>query len=228
MAGWSIKTPPIIGPGLTRKLKSLLSSLRDDIRGSNIISINVRSVVGTEKPAAFIKPTPNGTNIDLIVGGGSQGKCPLQLYNASVTTGASITPRLGVIFSSVNGAIPPQFVLDDKGNYIWEFVIGGYTEVYAHIVINSSGVVTSANLEYSALMPDNTATGFYFLIGIADVITDSSGNITVVAGNARYGPLGVTVCRDWFTYPAAYGVSVSAVACQQIISVGPGGGGSGS
>jgi hypothetical protein len=135
--------------------------------------------------------------------------CTLQLYDASsIISGALAGMRPG----TVDGTVPSVFSGGD-----WLVSIGGYTEFYAHVSINTAtGAVVSSGIGSGGSTPADSATDKYLLIGAADLLSagdmDHPPRISVV--NYRYGPADATVCRNWFSFdPITYGVTWGPGGC---------------
>lgn len=90
---------------------------------------------------------------------------------------------------------------DPSPGYLFTVAADGV--IYGVITIDDeTGEVTSKSLGSGSTLPTDDETTFHVEIGTYDVDDD----ILTVA-NSRYGPIGVNVCRDWFSNPATYGVS---------------------
>lgn len=157
------------------------------------------TVVQFESSSSLFDTTPTETPVAAIQqeAGTTTALLPFQLSDASDATHvqASLTP------STIDGVVPSQVA---SGN--WVFAVASYQEIYAHVTIDgTTGAITARLLGSAASTPTDTTTDFYTQIG--NVQPNGTGGVTVV--NYRYGPVVVTVCRNWFSNPASYGVTFS-------------------
>lgn len=80
-----------------------------------------------------------------------------------------------------------------------EIVVDAFTgDVWAHVVINSDGEITTVEIGHGGATPDDDATNFYYLIGYVDA------DVTVAPIQYVCGPINVSICRNWFSSPATY------------------------
>ena len=162
-------------------------------------------------PGTGIRVTgsPNGTTISANIPRASQsggGKPqPFELLVAS-TGGESPEPRIRIMPSTLAGGSStnlgfsegddPQYLLAPAEGHI----VGGIT-------IDSSGEITSRWLEIKSDMPENTSDTFYVEIGTVGHASVGDTASWVVS-NSCYGPISVTVCRNWFAAdPPFYSVT---------------------
>lgn len=140
--------------------------------------------------------SPPGPPVILPEEGESSGSQPFQILDASDET----TVKARVLTSTINGTEPSQFSSGE-----WVFTVSGYTEIYAHVTINSTGIVTATALGSGSSTPDDTSTEKYTPIGFVDVASASPPLLDFA--NYRYGPVQAQICRDWFSNPPTYGVN---------------------
>lgn len=134
-------------------------------------------------------------------GGGGGGACiGLALYTKTVGT----TNQVWIGAGTVAGQLPDGFD-PEEGKSI---ASGGLGNVWAEVNINdTTGEVVSVAVAGGSLVPNNTNTSFYYLLGYYEY----SGNPqTPSITNYGCGSLSVIVCRNWFVSQAPYyGVTFS-------------------
>jgi hypothetical protein len=110
--------------------------------------------------------------------------------------------KIRVYYSTLGGEPPNGFSDGDEPPYILT-PAGTSGKVYGCITINEYGEIDSRTLGIGS-MPEPTDTTKYVEIGSYTV---EDGVLRAV--NARYGPIDVQICRNWFSNPATYGVTFS-------------------
>lgn len=186
-AASSVQTKPL-GRNWTRRLKDTVNSIIADLK-----RCEVQAGLGTS-----VSQIPGGgrsVNASVQAGqkpsdGSAIARQPFEIY-------ANAAGVIVMKTSTIDGEEPSQFADGD-----WPLPAGGYNEVYAHVTINSDGDVTAKVLETGATVPDDTDTEKYDAIGNANTNPE-----VFTFNNYRFGPVGITVCRDWFSNPATYSVS---------------------
>ena len=80
----------------------------------------------------------------------------------------------------------------------------GSGTVWAELNINSStGAVVSAAVSSGSTVPENTDSAFYYVLGYYTY----SGSVATVT-NYGCGSVNATICRNWFSNPPKYGVTL--------------------
>lgn len=165
------------------------------------------------------KVSATGVNMREIAGGihfdvkaGAGGDSTFHFFQLIDAT-ADGTPFIRVVGSNLDGS-PPAFPSavtgfssgDDPPCIFAPTTATGV--LYAHVEIDSSGSIITRALDFAETLPAEDDTNAYFQIG-SWTMTD--GVITAVANDA-YGPLAVEVCRNWFSNPVTYGITITGAA----------------
>lgn len=114
---------------------------------------------------------------------------PLKGFQAVPTTGL----KFRVVDSNLDGRSPDGFSPGDSPIYEVTVAVSGY--LYAFIVIDTDGLVTSRTLATGATVPDDTATNRYYEI----VGYNVTAGVLTIGTQTVFGPIGFEICPDWFT-----------------------------
>lgn len=151
----------------------------------------------------FLTPLPHGFHVRT-KGGGSSGSLAglqsLQLVNTSTED----TRKIRVVAGSIAGEMPAGMSPGDDP--ICELTgIPGSGYVLAKITYTTStGVITAREIIQQAEAPEETDGVVYVLIGSWSIDEDDVMHLS----NARYGPIDLMICRDWYASPAHYSVNL--------------------
>jgi hypothetical protein len=128
-------------------------------------------------------------------GGGGDGgvEMPFELFS----TGGN---KLKIRESTVSGEVPDGFADGVK-----EFTVStGSGVIYAKLTIDDTeGSVVSVTLEQASEMPVDAPPIYHEQIG-SFTVTGSGAAAEISANNLRFGPIPVTICRNWFTAEAPF------------------------
>ena len=176
----------------------------------SIINANFREVTLQPGVGYTLKNSPGGAS--LVVkkqhgGGPGAAPQPLQLEITTDPDDTSHPPeqKIRVYASTVAGGSSTDigFSEGDSPGYFLELEAG---VVQAGITINdTTGEVTSRWIErVESLTADEPTTGTYYV----EIGTVGDEDDTWTVSNSRYGPIGASVCRNWFAASAPfYGVT---------------------
>lgn len=143
--------------------------------------------------------TPLGRVISAAAGVGVSELKPFQLIPGEEAN------EIDVLESSIGSEIPSGFA-EGRKTFVASGT-GGY--IYARVAVSNSGEISSVGLLSGSSVPNDTNTVYHAPIGWY-AVEGTAPNITVTMGNLRYGPVNVTICRDWFASSSPYyGVSLS-------------------
>jgi len=125
---------------------------------------------------------------------------PFQIIDASDDRG----PKVRIFASSVAGQVPSGFSSGDDPPYI--LTVSDGDVIYAQIdYSDSDGSVGGVSIQADSSIPTASAGHYYVQIGSVSV---SGGS--VLPTNYRYGPINVTLCRNWYAGEAPfYGVNIT-------------------
>ena len=109
-----------------------------------------------------------------------------------------------IAYGSIAGIVPSVFNPGDSPVYTVSASSG--SKVYATInYSDTTGVISSVSINVGSSIPTSTTGTHYELIGS---VGSSGGSLTTT--NARYGPINVQICRNWFWAAAPfYAVNIS-------------------
>lgn len=115
------------------------------------------------------------------------------------------TQKVKVIYSTLAGEAPTTPT--PEGDFSYLFTPSGTQKVYGKITINgTTGEVTTRILAAASSVPADDDTNFHVEIGTMT----ANGSDSATVANARFGPIDVTICRNWFAAEAPFfGVSFS-------------------
>jgi hypothetical protein len=116
------------------------------------------------------------------VGGSAAPQWKVRVYPSTIAGGTSA--ELGFQLAD-----NPPFLLDVRNGIL-----------QGKITINEMGEVTGRDLELVQSLGADTTTQFHIEIGTVQ---------GVAVSNSCYGPIGATICRDWFSNPPTYSVTFS-------------------
>ena len=110
--------------------------------------------------------------------------------------------KIRVVYGTIAGEMPTGFSEGDEPPYVLDVSGAGF--VYAGITIDTAGQVTARWVDQGADVPANTDTDYHVEIGSFSVTSDPE---TLALAQARYGPINVQVCRNWYaTEPPFFSV----------------------
>lgn len=129
-------------------------------------------------------------------GGSGDGavEMPFELFSAGGN-------KLRIRESTLAELVPDGFTDGEK-----EFTVStGAGIIYGKLTIDDTdGTAVSVTIEQgTGDLPENTATLHHVLIG-SYTVEGSGEGAEISASNSRYGPIPVTICRNWFTAEAPF------------------------
>jgi len=181
-------TPPQIGPPAWKKWAEKMAEAHDASIPVSGLGTTVGDVTG-------------GRSVNVSSIGGISGINSLQLINASDESGKKIR----ISYGTVAGEAPSGMSPGDDPPFLLSGISGsGY--VYAKITYTATtGDITDRSIEKRADEPSEEDGILWVQIGSWSIDDDDILHLT----NARYGPIDVTICRDWYSSPASYSASVA-------------------
>jgi hypothetical protein len=155
--------------------------------------IQYQGAINESKQDFFSRSPQEKPERPMVGGGGGGDSCVgLVLYVRTVGNAQQVWISAG----TVAGQLPAGFNASDGKS----IASGGDGFAWARVNISQqNGSIISVDASGGSLIPNNTTTSFYYLLGAYQYVNNSP-NIT----NYGCGSVSVTVCRNWFTSQSPY------------------------
>lgn len=179
-------------PDIARIVRSIFQFRKDQFvlraSGANQVSVELRDTVGNATPHFF------------------------QLINGAKVIDDVWTPQIIVITSLLGDAVPdfpnaevPFSEGDTPPCYFMPLTDTGV--LFAHIELDTDGGdvtqdIITREFDFAEEVPDSTDTDFYYPVGGWSITSE-----VLSVANYVYGPIGVAICRNWFSSPVTQGVT---------------------